>query len=433
MTHRLPLVGWLAAETVSLAGTRLSMIAIPWFVLTTTGSATQTGAVAFAEMAPYVAAKALGGPWIDRLGARRVSILADAASTVVVASIPVLHALGALSFPLLLAVVAVAGLLRGPGDAAKTAIIPAVVDASGVTMERATGLGGAAERLASTVGAALAGVVVAGIGPVNALLLDAGSFAVAAALIALTSPRARPSRAHDAAEPDSAEGYLAQLKAGWDFLRHDKVLVAMTVMISITNLIDQAYVTVLVPVWALESGRGAGAVGLLFACFAAAATLGSIVASSIAPSLPRFMTYVVAFVVVGAPRFAVLAFDSPLWLILATAVIGGFACGFINPILGAVLFERIPSHLLGRVSSLNTALCWAGIPFGGLVGGAAVAAAGLTPALLVLGGAYFAATMLPAVQPSWRQLDERPPHDPASHAEPGTADGGLAQESSASR
>lgn len=287
-------------------------------------------------------------------------------------------------------------------------------------MERATGLGGAAERLASTVGAALAGVVVATMGPVNALLFDAGSFAVAAALIALTSPSARSSPAR-AGDPDSGEGYVAQLKAGWDFLRHDSVLVAMTVMISVTNLIDQAYATVLVPVWAVETGRGAGAVGLLFACFAAAATLGSVVASSIAPSLPRFKTYVVAFVVVGAPRFAVLAFDSPLWLILATAVLGGFACGFINPILGAVLFERIPSHLLGRVSSLNTALCWAGIPFGGLVGGALIAAAGLSPALLVLGGAYFAATMLPAVQPSWRQLDERPPADPASRAGAGAA------------
>ena len=116
MTRRRPLVGWLAAETVSLCGTRLSMIAIPWLVLTTTGSATQTGAVAFAEMAPYVAAKALGGPWIDRLGARRVSIVTDGASTVVVAAIPLIHAVDGLSFPMLLVLLAVAGLLRGPGS-----------------------------------------------------------------------------------------------------------------------------------------------------------------------------------------------------------------------------------------------------------------------------------------------------------------------------
>jgi hypothetical protein len=72
-------------------------------------------------------------------------------------------------------VVALAGLLRGPGDAAKAAIIPEVVDATGVPMERATGLHSAAERLASTAGAALAGLLVAVLGPVNALLLDAAN------------------------------------------------------------------------------------------------------------------------------------------------------------------------------------------------------------------------------------------------------------------
>jgi MFS family permease len=403
MTRRVPLVGWLAAEVVSLCGTRLSMIAIPWFVLTTTGSATMTGLVAFAEMGPYVVAKALGGPLIDRLGARRISVLADAASAGVVVAVPLLHLAGLLHVPVLVAVVALAGVLRGPGDGAKAALVPDVVDASGVPMERATGLHGVAERLASTAGAALAGLLVAVLGPVNALLLDAGSFAVSAALIAVTAPR----RAQVTGAPPEkdADGYVAQLRAGWDFLRRDPVLVAMTVMVSLTNLLDQAYVVVLVPFWAHDSGHGASLVGLLFATFAAAATLGSLVASAWAHRLPRFATYLVAFLVAGAPRFMVLALDVPLAAVLVTGAAAGFASGFVNPILGAVVFERIPRHLVGRVSSLNTSLCWAGIPFGGLVGGACIAAAGLSPALLLLGGAYLAATMLPAVQPSWRTID----------------------------
>ena len=46
MSRRSPLVGALTAEGISFLGTRVSMIAIPWFVLSTTGSATQTGLVA---------------------------------------------------------------------------------------------------------------------------------------------------------------------------------------------------------------------------------------------------------------------------------------------------------------------------------------------------------------------------------------------------
>jgi MFS family permease len=123
--RRTPLIGFLVADAVSLAGTRISMIAIPWLVLTTTGSAAQTGLVAFAELLPLVVVQALAGPVIDRLGARRVAITGDLLSMAVVGLIPLLHLAGALSFPALLALVAVAGGLRGAGDGAKHAFVPA--------------------------------------------------------------------------------------------------------------------------------------------------------------------------------------------------------------------------------------------------------------------------------------------------------------------
>ena len=96
---------------------------------------------------------------------------------------------------------------------------------------------------------------------------------------------------------------------------------------------------------------------------------------------------------------------------------GGLAAGFINPILGAVIYERIPRHLMGRVTALNTSLCWALIPFGGIVGGLAIAAFGISPTLLLLGLAYFAVTMLPAFRPEWRDLD-KDRRTPSRHESP---------------
>ena len=113
---RRPLYGWLGADALSLTGTRISMIAIPWFALTTTGSATQTGLVAFAEMTPMVILKVLGGPVIDRLGPWRVAVTCDLGSSAAVVLIPILNELGLLTFPVLLGLVALAGALRGPGD-----------------------------------------------------------------------------------------------------------------------------------------------------------------------------------------------------------------------------------------------------------------------------------------------------------------------------
>lgn len=404
MNRRFAFAGWLTAEAVSLTGTRVSMVAIPWFVLVSTGSATQTGLIAFAEMAPYVVVKALAGPLVDRLGARRVSIAADLASVVAVGALPLLAAMNLLSFSTLLVMVAVAGALRAPSDGAKQALVPAIVEASGVTMERATGLAGAVERLASTVGAAFAGVLVAAVGPVQALVLDAASFGVAALLLALTAPSAP--RQQDA---DRAGSYWLDLRQGWDFLRRDTVLVTIVAMVATTNLLDAAYTAVLVPVWARESGGGATAIGLLFAVFSGSAVAGSVLAAAVAARLPRYWTYLVAFLLGGVPRFVVLALGVPLTGVLAVAVVGGFAVGFINPILGAVIYERIPRALVGRVTALQNSLCWAGIPFGGLLGGALVAGVGLSPALLVVGAAYFLATMLPALQAQWRDIDRRSP------------------------
>lgn len=406
---RRPLYGWLTAEAVSLTGTRVSMIALPWFVLTTTGSATKTGLVAFAELLPMVLLKVLGGPLIDRLGPRRVAIACDVGSVAVIGAVPLLHGLDLLSFPLFLALVALAGALRGPGDGAKNAMVPALVREAGVPLERATGLHATVERTATMLGSVAAGLLVAAVGPTTALLLDALSFGVAAAVLAWSTsslPRVAESSPESPAE---SPGYRRQLREGWDFLRGDAVLLGIAVMVALTNLLDIAYVSVLLPVWADEHGGGAAAIGVVLAVFGGASALGAVCAAAWAARLPRYRTYLLAFLIGGAPRFLVLALDSPLWAVLAVSVASGFACGFLNPVLGAVIFERIPEPLVGRVSSLTTAMCFALMPLGGVLGGVLIGAAGLAPALVAVGLAYLAVTMLPALDPRWRELDQRSP------------------------
>ena len=415
---RRPLYGWLIADAISLTGTRVSMIALPWFVLTTTGSATKTGLVALVEMLPMVVLKVLGGPVIDRLGARRVAISCDVASVLVVGAIPLLYAADLLGFGPFLVLVGLAGALRGPGDAARDALVPQIVHATGVAMERATGLSGTVERTASMLGAALAGGLVVWVGAANALLVDAASFGIGALVLAWATtslPRHAGSQESESAEQAP---YLRQLREGWDFLRRDRVLFGIAVMVAITNLLDAAYLTVLMPVWAKEYDAGAAGLGLVFAVWSGSSALGSICAATWGSRLPRYALYLGCFALCGAPRFVVLAWDSPAWAVLSVVVTGGLASGFINPILSAVIFERIPSPLVGRVSSLITAMCFALMPFGGVLGGGLIAGWGLTTAMLVVGAAYFAATMLPAVDPRWREMDRRAEPRDVIRAEP---------------
>jgi MFS family permease len=411
MGNRAPLAAFLVANVVSICGTRVSAIAIPWFVLITTGSPVKTGLVAMAEMAPLVVVKAMGGPLIDKVGARRVSVVADIASTAVVALVPLLHTMGFLHFPTLLVLVAIAGSLRGPGDAAKATLIPDIARAARVPLERVTGLESTTERLAGFFAFALAGGLITLVGSVSALWIDAASFGVCAALIARWIP------AYATQAPKADEGYGRRLREGWTFLRTDRLLLPLVVMIAVTNLLDSATSTVLLPVWIKEHGYGPGHTSLILTSFAVTATLFALLASAIGDRIPRKLVFTVAFLIAGAPRFVAMATDAPVWALMAVYAVSGVGAGFINPVLGAIQIERIPSYLLGRVNSLSNAACWTGVPLGGVVAGAAVTVVGLAPALLAGGAIYLIATMSPVLigrHEKWRATPG--PTDP-----PGTA------------
>ncbi|MFG3094802.1 MFS transporter [Streptomyces sp. NPDC048202] len=402
-----PLAGVLTAMAVSLTGTRVSAVALPWFVLVTTGSATRTGLVAFCEMAPYVAVKAFTGPLVDQAGPRTVSWTTDLVSAVAAAAIPLCHALHLLSFPLLLALVAVIGAARGPGDLAKEVMVPEAAERGGVPLERAVGLSGVIERLAATVGPAVGGSLVALLDPLTCVAVNAGCFALGSLVIAAAFPRraARPAEAAARRAGESGAGYWQRFGEGFTFLRTEPLLLTAIVMVAVTNLLDAAFNTVLRPVWARESGHGPAVLGLTGSVTGAAAVAGSLIAAVLAHRLRRRAVVLIGFLLAGAPRFLILAVDVRLSVVLAVMAVSGFGAGFLNPVLGAVLVERVPRRMLGRVNALGDSLAWAGIPLGGLLAGAAVASAGLVPVLLACGTAYFLTTNLAGLRPEWREMD----------------------------
>ncbi|MET8176993.1 MFS transporter [Streptomyces clavifer] len=402
-----PLGGVLAAMAVSLTGTRISVVALPWFVLVTTGSATQTGLVAFCEMTPYVVVKAFTGPLVDRIGPRAVSWTTDLASATAAAAVPLLNVLDLLSYPLLLVLVALIGATRGPGDLAKEVMVPEAAERGRVPLERATGLAGVIERLASTVGLAVGGSLVALLGPLTGLAVNAGCFALGSVIIKLALPQGMGHTAEEAPSPagETEPGYWRRFGEGFTFLRGEPLLLTVIVMVCITNLLDAAFNSVLVPVWARESGNGPTAIGLMGSVMGAAAVGGSLIAAVVAHRLRRRVVVLIGFLLAGAPRFLILAFDAPLGVVLAVFAVSGFGAGFINPVIGAVLVERVPRRMLGRVNALGDSLAWAGIPLGGLLAGAAVTAVGLVPVLLACGAAYFLTTNLAGLRPEWREMD----------------------------
>lgn len=409
--------GLLTAVGMSLLGTRMSFLAVPWFVLATTGSATKTGLVAFAEMAPYVLVQGLGGPVVDRWGAWQISIGTDAVAALAVGLVPVLYVADRLPLPALAGLLAVAGAVRGGGDAARDVLVPGVGATAGMALERSAGLYDGVNRVATLVGAPVAGVLIAVSSPPTVLAIDAATFVVSSLLVLALVPRsAEPPASADAGQGEAS--YLASLAEGFRYLRGDRLLLGIGTMVLITNLLDQAGGAVLNPVWSIQVAHSSVALGLMGGALALGAVLGNIGSTWLGPRLRRRLTFGIGFVLAGAPRFVALAFAATVSPVLVVTFIAGLGAGGINPILGAVMYERVPRHLQARVLGAVGASAWAGIPVGGLLAGALVSGFGLRSALLVCAVGYGLATVAPFVFPAWRQMDRPPPPVPESEPTP---------------
>lgn len=402
---RRPFVAVLLANTISIAGSSLTLIGVPWFVLQTTGSAGRAGIVAFCATLPVVVAALVGGPVIDRLGRRRVSATSDLICGLAVAAIPLLHYAGLLEFWVLCALMAVGGLVHTPGLTARYVLLPHLAEHAGTTVTRAASLYDAVSRGARMIGAALAGVLIAVVGAESVLLLDATTFAASALLVTAFLrgvPAAEPQRA---AKKVSLSGYRAELAEGWRFLTRSRLLLGITVMVMMTNGLDQGWSSVLLPVHGREALGGAAALGLMIALFGGFALLGALLYGAWGERFSRRTVFAFAFLLCGAPRYAVAAFtDTPLPLAV-TMALSGLGAGVLNPILTTTLLEKVPDGLRSRVAGVTTAGCELTMPLGGLAAGLLVDGFGVTRALLAFGGVYFLVTLTPLLFPAWRGLE----------------------------
>ncbi|MCM1967547.1 MULTISPECIES: MFS transporter [unclassified Streptomyces] len=415
---RRPFIAVLIANTISIAGSSLTLIGVPWFVLQTTGSAGRAGIVAFCATLPVAVAALVAGPVIDRLGRRRVSAVSDLICGLSVAAIPLLHYTGLLEFWMLCALMAVGGLVHTPGLTARYVLLPHLAEHAGTTVARAASLYDAVSRGARMIGAALAGLLIATIGAESVLLLDAATFGASALLVTAFLrgiPAAEPQRA---AGKVSLAGYRAELAEGLRFLTRARLLLGITVMVMMTNGLDQGWSSVLLPVHGRDALGGATALGLMIALFGGFALLGALLYGAWGERFPRRAVFAAAFLLCGAPRYVVAAFtDTPLPLAV-TMALSGLGAGVLNPILTTVMLEKVPDALRSRVSGVTQAGCELTMPLGGLAAGLLIDGFGVTRALLVFGGIYFLATLSPLVFPSWRSMEAAPAAPLLSRTEP---------------
>lgn len=409
--RRTPLLALLGANGVSTIGNAASTVALSWFVLQTTGSPALMGVAAAAISIGGALSSVLGGPLVDRIGLRRASVVADLGASVAVTAIPVLHLAGALEFWLLVVLVVAMSMVNTQGDTARFALMRPLARRAGMEIERANSADRAIARLGQIGGPLIAGILIALIGPVYVLFVNAATYLVSAVLIASTVPGRLPAEPDQARAPEPASGgYLAQLGEGIRFVRGNRLVLSLVLMATLANLIDIPLFSVIMPVYAQEFYGSPTSLGIVLSAIAGGALLGTVAFGAIGRSWPRRATFLTCLVLAPLVFYTNLVLTPPLVLLVIVAATAGAITGPINPILLSAVQSSTPPHLAGRVFGTLSAIAGAGVPIGAILAGVLVESVGIIPTVGAIGVVYVAAALAMSLNPALKAMDrERVP------------------------
>ncbi|HVL90026.1 MAG TPA: MFS transporter [Actinomycetota bacterium] len=398
MHTRGPLIALLSSSGVSMAGNVIAGIAVPWFVLRTTGSATRAGFIAAMSFLPTVVASLFGGVLIDRLGFKRTSVLADVLSGVTVAAIPLLHATVGIEFWQLAMLVFTGSLLDAPGVIAREALVPRLAEDAGMSIERGTASIQVVERSSRLAGAPLAGLIIAAAGAPAALWINAASFLVSAVAVAVAVPGS-------SLRSDGRGRYWAEMREGLGFVWRDPVIRWIGITVMVTNLLDAPLYAVVLPVLAERIYDSPVVLGLMLGAAGGGAVVGALLFGWRGSTIPRRRVFVGGFATLAAFLWVLIAFP-PVPVLVAVMAVKGVAAGPLNPVIMAIQFERVPERLRGRVFGATLALSWASIPAGTITAGWLIERAGIRTVMIAIAVAYLLWTAGMAANPVFRRLDE---------------------------
>jgi MFS family permease len=329
----------LVAELVSLTGSAMTFVALPWFVLITTGSTAKMGWVLAAELVPVGLLGIPSGTVIAHLGAKRTMLVADAARIPLMAAIPILHWTDNLSFPLLLAVTFLLGCFMAPYYASSRLILPEVLGDDEQLVAQGSAFIQAANQITQLGGPILGGLLIAWISAPAVLLIDAATYAFSFVVILVfvrAGKRVAPSEA--------SRGLFAGLR----YVVRDPLLGPMMVAAAFINFVAQALIAMLPVLVVRRFDADAKIIGFLFAAFGAGALIGSVIAANVVRKVPLLKLASTAILLMAVPLW-LLAIDLPWPAVIAVLAAFGVCAPLVNaPVMG-LLTVRTPEALRPKV------------------------------------------------------------------------------------
>ena len=399
---------WLA-QSVSVVGDALVIVAVGLYVTRITGSASDVSFVLAAYATPLVVFLLIGGVIAERMPRQLVIITSSLVRAVLHGTLAVLIATGTVRIWHMIVI----GLLYGSAEAffrpAYTALVPQTV-ASDEDIQSAQALGGISNELANLASPALATALVLGIGGAWAFGLDAATFLVSAGLVSQVHARHRGGR-----RPER-QPFVVELQHGWQAVRERPWVLWTIVCVSIALLTALAPFLVLGAAIARHNYGTEAVYGLATTAFGVGTMTGALIGSRWHPQYP--MRVGASLSTVWPAAIGVYAAGPPRLVLYPIMAVAGAGIGVASVLWETALAQRVPAHLLSRVSAWDWMGSLALLPLGYVLSGWLGRVVG-DARLLQIGAAIGTIAALAGLLPrSIRQLRRLPDTGRTEAAEP---------------
>jgi MFS family permease len=331
-----------AGQALSTLGSSITVVALAFAVLQTTGSVADVGLALAATRLPLAAFVLLGGVAGDRLSRRNVMLASDLGRFLTQGTAAALLLLGQACFWQLVLPFGLNGVAQAFFNPAGVGLVGELVPSE--LLQPANGLLEFARNGSALLGQLVGGVLVTLASPGAAFALDSATFLLsAAALWSLRVPGVLVVR--------RVGGILSDLVSGWGEFRSRTWLLVGVVQIALLNAFALVSFFALGPVVAKRSLGGGAAWGIIGAGFALGMMAGSALASRWRPARPLLAAF--AAVSLASVQLALLAQAAPTAAVAIAAAFGGAQASFWGVLWTSAMQRDVPATSIARVAAYS--------------------------------------------------------------------------------
>jgi MFS family permease len=391
----------LVGQTLSRIGDFLFQIAMAWWVLEKTGSATAMGTVLFFSILPTVIFSLIGGVFVDRMPRGLLLFFSDTARCLLMLAATWFAYSGQLELTGIYVIVIIFGFADAFFLPAYNALIQQIIPEE--DLPSANSINSLSMQFGRVAGPAIGGMVAGFGGTTLAFGVNSLSFWIGALTVLPLLTLPAPARQDE--ESFSLKGFFTDLRGGFETIFASPILWISILMFALTNITLAGPYSIAMPFLVKDHlGGDQETLGFLYAIFPIGYAIASLVMGAFPRIRRRGVVFYIASIIAGL-ALGMFGVPVPIYVLVICALLNGAALEIVGLVWTNLLQEMVPPEKMGRVSSVDMLGSFVLLPVGFALTGWLVDAIGVTAVFITCGVITAMVCALALLHPVIRKLD----------------------------